>query len=110
MSRPTGDCAGLTYLDREVPQREMSLLLLLPLRHALRLIFCQPSSDGASLLWAEVERDVFLSLVEDSELRSLVCVDDCEDASDRFADIVAVALLLASYSRIVPSTPNISGV
>ena len=84
----------------------MSLLLLLPLRHALRLIFRQPSSDGASLLWAEVERDVLLSLVEDSQLRSLICVDDCEDASNRFADVVAVALLLASYSRNVPSTPK----
>lgn len=37
----------------------------------------QASSDGTGLFWSEVEREVLLVLVEESELRSLVGVDDC---------------------------------
>lgn len=55
----------------------LGLLQLLP-----ALVLGQASSDGASLLWSEVEREVLLALVEQAELRSLVGVDDCEDSGD----------------------------
>jgi len=49
----------------------------------------QASPDGTGLLWAEVEGQVLLVLVEDAQLRALVGVDDCEDLGDGFADVVA---------------------
>jgi hypothetical protein len=54
-------------------------------------VLCETSSDGASLFCSEVERKVFLSLVEETELCTLVGVDDGEDLGDRFADIVAIS-------------------
>lgn len=54
-------------------------------------MLCETSSDGASLFCSEVERKVFLSLVEETELCTLVGVDDGEDLGDRFADIVAIS-------------------
>ena len=88
--------AKSTHLDSEASLRKVSLFLLLPLRHFLLLILRQSSSDGARLLWSEIERNVFLALVEDAELRALVGVDDGEDACDRFADVVAVVKLVSN--------------
>ena len=53
------------------------------------------------MLGAEVERQVLLALVEDAELSALVGVDDGEDASDRLADVVAVAQLASVYRSVV---------
>lgn len=50
----------------------------------------EPSADRAGLFGSEVEGEVVLLLVEKSELRTLVGVDDCEDACDRLAEIMAV--------------------
>jgi hypothetical protein len=64
--------------------------LLRLLEHLAGLSGRQASSDCASLLGAEVQRQVLLVLVEQAELRSLLEVDDGEDTSDRLADVVAV--------------------
>ena len=79
-----------THLDGEVALREVSVLLGLLLGDKVLLVLGHSPADGASLLGAEVERQVLLALVEDAELSALVGVDDGEDAGDRFADVVAV--------------------
>lgn len=47
------------------------------------------SPHRASPLWPEVERKVFLVLVEKAQLRALLGLDDCEDFCNRFPKIVA---------------------
>ena len=79
-----------THLDGEVALREVSVLLGLLLGDKVLLVLGHSPADGASLLGAEVERQVLLALVEDAELSALVGVDDGEDAGDRLADVVAV--------------------
>lgn len=80
-----------THLDGEVALREVALLLGLLLSDKVLLVLGHSPADGASLLGAEVERQVLLALVEDAELGALVGVDDGEDAGDRLADVVAVS-------------------
>lgn len=79
-----------SYLHGEVPLREVSLLLLLLLGDACRILWRQTAADGASLLGTKIEWQVLLFLVEETELGALVGVDDGEHASDRFADVVAI--------------------
>ena len=57
----------------------MSRPLLRLQQSLLALVLAQASSDGSGLLWSEVEGEVFLSLVEETELGALVGVDYCED-------------------------------
>lgn len=76
------------YLDCELSLREVDGTLLDLLQRLAALVLAQTSTDGASLFWAEIEREVLLVLVEEAELRSLVGVDDCEDLCDRLADVV----------------------
>jgi hypothetical protein len=45
-------------------------------------VLAQTSSDGAGLLWSEVEGEVFLVLVEEAELCSLIGVNDGKDLGD----------------------------
>ena len=66
-----------------------SLLLVLGGLQAL-LVGSQSPPDGTGLLWAEIERNVLLSLVEKTELVALLQVDDGQDTGNRFADIVTV--------------------
>lgn len=42
-------------------------------------MLAETSTDGTGLLGSEIEREVFLSLVEETELCALVGVNDCED-------------------------------
>lgn len=53
-------------------------------------MFRQAPSDGPCGLGAEIEWGVFLVLVEDAQLRALVGVNDCEDASDGFTEVVSM--------------------
>lgn len=53
-------------------------------------MLAQASSDRTGLLGSEVEGEVFLVLVEEAELCSLVGVDDCEDLGNRLSDIMAI--------------------
>ena len=89
-SNPEAHVFPLLRFDGEVPLGEVALLLLLLLGDHGGLVLGHAPADGAGLLCTEVEREVLLVLVEDAELCALVGVDDGEDASDRFADVVAV--------------------
>jgi hypothetical protein len=60
----------------------MRSALLALLRHLLAFMLAQTSPDSASLLWSQIEGQVLLVLIEEAELRTLVCVDDCEDLGD----------------------------
>ena len=84
---------NLLRLDGEVALGEVGLLLSLLLGDKVLLVLGHSPADGASLLGAEVERQVLLALVEDAELGALVGVDDGEDAGDRLADVVDLAQL-----------------
>ena len=66
----------------------------------LTLVLAQSSADSSGLLWAEVEWEVLLALVEQAELRALVGVDDCEDLCDRFAEIVTVEMFMLVSAAI----------
>jgi len=79
-----------TYLNSILPLRKMRRPLLLLLALNAGLVLRQAPPDRPRLLRAQVQRQVFLVLVEDAELRALVGVDDGEDASDGFAEVVAV--------------------
>lgn len=76
-------------LDSILSLREVSLSLLLLLSHSSGILWRQASSNGSGLLCSEIERQVLLALVEDSQLVSLVGVDDCEGSGDRFSQIVS---------------------
>ena len=80
----------LSHLDGVVSLREVGLLLLLLLGDARSILLAQSSADGTGLLCAEVEGKVLLVLVEDAQLRTLVDVDDGQDASDGLADVMAI--------------------
>ena len=88
-----------THLDGEVALREVSVLLGLLLGDKVLLVLGHSPADGASLLGAEVERQVLLALVEDAELSALVGVDDGEDAGDRLADHTDLAQLGGSATN-----------
>ena len=83
----------------------MGLLLLRLLGDERGLVGGEPSADGAGLLGSEVEGlvpaavlggaedtrwvgDALLALVEETELRPLVGVDDGQDAGNGLADIM----------------------
>lgn len=82
--------ADLSYLDGVLALREVDLLLLRLVQLGVGLSGRKTSSDSASLLGAEIQRQVLLVLVEQAELGALLEVDDGEDASDRLADVVAI--------------------
>ena len=54
------------------------------------LVFGEPAAHGTGESGAEVEREVFLVLVEQAQLGALVRVDDGEDTGDRLADVAAI--------------------
>jgi hypothetical protein len=64
--------------------------LLRLLQNLSTLGFAKPSSNGTCLLWSEVEREVLLVLVEETKLRALVGVDNCEDLRNRLSEIVTL--------------------
>ena len=69
-------------LDGIFPRREMGLLLLLLLGDSAGILLAQSSSDGTGLLCSEIQREVLLLGVEESQLVSLVGVDDGQDAGN----------------------------
>lgn len=80
-----------SYLDGVLALREVGGLLLCLLKHLSGLGGRQASSDCASLLCSQIQRQVLLVLVEQAELGALLEVDNSEDACDRLADVVTVA-------------------
>ena len=78
--------------------------LRLLLQSLAALVLSQASSDGTGFLCAEVEWKVFLALVEETELCSLVGVDDGKNLSDRLADVVTTLihpLAFKSHSHLL---------
>lgn len=73
------DVGKIAYLNSELSLWEVHRSLLGLLQLQLLLVLGKTSTDGTSLFWAEIERKVFLSLVEKTELYALVGVNDCED-------------------------------
>ena len=62
-------------------------------------MLCESSTQGTRQLGAEVEREIWLVLVEQTELSALVGVDDSKNTGDRFADIVAGEKVLVSANE-----------
>lgn len=59
----------------------------------------QPSPNSTGLLGAEVEGQVFLSLIEDPKLLTLGSIDNGQDASNGLANIVARFLISFKVRR-----------
>ena len=79
----------LLGLDSKLSLREVSLSLLLLLGHSSGILWRKTSSDSTGLLCSEIEWQVFLALVENPQLVSLVGVDDCEGSGDRLSQIMS---------------------
>lgn len=75
----------------------MRLSLLLLLGDAAGVLLGQSSANGTSLLGSEVEREILLALVENSELVALRCVDDGQYSGNRLAEIVSVKTSRSTY-------------
>ena len=86
---------GSAYLDSILPLREMHRPLRRLLQHPRLILLRQPSPNSPRLLRSEVEREIFLVLVEEAELCALVGVDDSEDFGNRLAEIVAVGFIMS---------------
>lgn len=67
----------------------MDLALSLLLSDEGGLVLGESSADGTGLLGSEVEREVLLVLVEQTQLSALVGVDDGQDTGDRLAEVMA---------------------
>ena len=85
----------------------MDLLLSLALRLHGRLVLGETAAELTGELGAEVKRKVLLVLVEETELGSLLGVDDGQDTGNRLADVVAarypMLVLLPDYPSSVLS-------
>lgn len=75
--------------DSKPTLRKVRLPLLLALRDFGCLGFGQAAADGAGVARPQVERNVLFALVVQAQLVPLGGVDDCEDAGDGFAEVVA---------------------
>lgn len=79
-----------SYLNGVLPLGKVDLPLPLLLGLLVGLVLGHAAAESTGVLGPEVEREVLLVLVEQTELRALVEVDDSEDTSDRLADVLAV--------------------
>lgn len=95
----------LLRLDSVIPLGEVPLPLLLLLGDAAGLILGEGTAQGAGLLGSQVEREVLLLLVEETELVALGGVDDGQDTGDGFADIMAAAYTSARRGHSKESRP-----
>ena len=80
---------SLVGLDGIHPLGEVPLPLLLLLGDSAGVLLGHGAAQGAGLLRAEVEGQVLLFLVEETELVALGGVDDGQDAGDGLANVVA---------------------
>ena len=79
-----------SYLNSVLPLREVDLALALLLGDAGGLVLGETAAQLTGKLGTEVKRNVFLVLVEQTQLGALVGVDDGENTGDRLADVVAI--------------------
>ena len=77
-------------LDSILPHWKMHLLLLLLLRHQLLFLLSQPPPNRPGLFRSQIKRQILLLLVEQAQLRSLVCIDHGKDFGDGFAEVVTM--------------------
>ena len=68
----------------------MRVLLPLLLRHPRSIMLRQASPNRPRLLRAQVQGQIFIILVEDTQLRALIGIYNGENASDGFAEVVAI--------------------
>lgn len=83
-------CRSSSYLNSVLPLGEVDLALALALGGPGSLELGETATELTGELGAEVQRDVLLVLVEQTQLSALVGVDDGENASDRLANVGAV--------------------
>ena len=83
-------------LDGVLPLGEVDGALALALGGAGSLVLGETTAQLTGELGAEVEGQVLLVLVEQTQLSALVGVDDGQNAGDGLADIVAVSEMLVS--------------
>ena len=69
------------------------------------LVLGETAADLTGELGAEVEREVLLVLVEQTQLSALVGVDDGENTSDRLANLAAKKKILVSIKSRILMTP-----
>ena len=87
-------------LDSILAKREMSQLLLLTNSLQGLFIRSQSSTHSTGLLDTEIQRNVLLLLVEETELFTLGLVDDSQDTSNVLTGFTA-AYTRVSYSNII---------
>lgn len=63
---------------------------------------------GAGELGPEVERQVLLLLVEQTQLGALVGVDDGQDTGDRLAEVAAAKKTQSAFSLLSVPNPDFS--
>lgn len=81
---------GPTYLDEVRPLGKVLLSLAGLLENPRGVLLGQLAADGTGLLRPQVQGKVGLVLVEETELRPLLQVDDGQDTGDRLAQVVAI--------------------
>lgn len=81
---------GFSYLNGVLPLGEVDLALPLFLGGPGGLVLGETAAQLTGELGAEVEREVLLVLVEQTQLSALVGVDNGEDTSNRLANVAAV--------------------
>lgn len=80
----------VSYLNGVLPLGEVDLALPLLLGGPGGLVLGETAAQLTGELGAEVEREVLLVLVEQTQLSALVGVDDGENTSDRLANVATV--------------------
>jgi hypothetical protein len=89
-----------SYLESKLPHWEVLALLLCLFGDKALLVLGQSSSNGTGLLWSEIEREIFLFLVEETELMSVVRIDDCERSGNVLANGCAESSLMSASHHI----------
>jgi hypothetical protein len=91
----------LGSLDGKLALREVRSPFAALLQHDGALLRGQTAADSPGLLGPEVERGVLLGLVEEAELRSLLGVDNGEDAGDGLSEVVDLVELGARGGNLL---------
>ena len=86
---PAKGCRRVSYLNGVLPLGEVDGTLAELVGGLGTLVLGETAADLTGELGAEVEREVLLVLVEQTQLSALVGVDDSENTSDRLANLAA---------------------
>lgn len=105
---PAQDCRRVSYLNGVLPLGEVDGTLAELVGGLGTLVLGETAADLTSELGAEVEREVLLVLVEQTQLSALVGVDDGENTSDRLANLAAKKKIPVSIKSRKLMTPSIA--